>query len=179
MDPQALLSSVLPLENQVFSGGLGLAVLGLGLGVMRRGASTARMLARRHLLMTLEVTNKDVSYPWVLQWLNAHGRRTQHLSVSTAVEPNHYGQWFCVITRRPDVQVQTIFAARKLTSTPDKGITTVLLPAGGRKACSVTHSLPVVRCLGRFEAQFAHRWAGVGNAFKDPDVLFGIGPIAL
>ena len=100
-------------------------------------------------------------------------------SVSTAVEPNHYGQWFCVITRRPDVQVQTIFAARKLTSTPDKGITTVLLPAGGRKACSVTHSLPVVWCLGRFEAQFAHRWAGVGNAFKDPDVLFGIGPIAL
>merc|ERR1719181_1087802 len=53
--------------------------------VLRSGASAMRMLARRHLMVTLEVTSKDVSYPWVLQWLNAHGRASQHLSVRTDI----------------------------------------------------------------------------------------------
>ena len=78
--------ALLPLDNDLFSGGLGLAAMGLALQVARRSSTAASMLARRHLMMTLEVTSKDVTYPWVLQWLNAHGRRTQHLSVTTAVE---------------------------------------------------------------------------------------------
>ena len=75
-----------PLENELFSGGLGLAAMGVGLQFLRRSSTTLSMLARRHFMMTLEVTSKDVTYPWVLQWLNAHGRPTQHLSVTTAVE---------------------------------------------------------------------------------------------
>ena len=47
----------LPMDNQFFSGGLGLAALGLGMTVLRGGASTVRMLARRHLMVTLEVKN--------------------------------------------------------------------------------------------------------------------------
>ena len=45
----------LPMDNQFFSGGLGLAALGFGMTVLRAGASTLRMLARRHLMVTLEV----------------------------------------------------------------------------------------------------------------------------
>jgi chaperone BCS1 len=44
-------------------------------------------IARRNLLVTLEVTSKDRSYPWVLQWLSAQGKRTQHLSVETSLRP--------------------------------------------------------------------------------------------
>ena len=76
---------LLPLDNELFSGGLGLAAMGMALQVARRSSTAASMLARRHLMMTLEVTSGR-GVPWVLQWLNAHGRRTQHLSVTTAVE---------------------------------------------------------------------------------------------
>ncbi len=78
--------SLLPMDNQFFSGGIGLAALGVGLSAARKSVQTLKILARRHLLVTLEVTSKDASYPWVLQWLNAHGRRTQHLSVNTSLE---------------------------------------------------------------------------------------------
>jgi hypothetical protein len=37
------------------------------------------------LFMILQVTNKDVSFPWVLHWLTTQGRRSQHLSVNTAI----------------------------------------------------------------------------------------------
>jgi len=80
------LIKLLPLDNQFFSGGLGLAAMGVGLSFLRKSSATVNMLARRHFMMTLEVTSKDVTYPWVLNWLNAHGRRTQHLSVSTTLE---------------------------------------------------------------------------------------------
>ena len=60
---------------------------------MMRGASrSALTLAQRHLLVTLEVTSKDRSYPWVLQWLTAQSRDravgalSQHVSVDTIVQ---------------------------------------------------------------------------------------------
>ncbi|CAM9854646.1 unnamed protein product [Chrysoparadoxa australica] len=72
-------------SNPFFTGGLGLAVLGAAAGFARQGAGLAMMMARRHLIMTLEVTSKDQSYPWVLNWLSLEGRKSQHLSVNTAI----------------------------------------------------------------------------------------------
>ena len=86
MDSLPEIFKLLPLDNQFFSGGLGLAAMGVGLSFLRKSSATLNMLARRHLMMTLEVTSKDVTYPWVLNWLNAHGRRTQHLSVTSKIE---------------------------------------------------------------------------------------------
>ncbi len=43
-------------------------------------------MAKRYLLVTLEVTSKDRSYPWVLQWLAAQRFRNQHLSVETTLK---------------------------------------------------------------------------------------------
>jgi len=77
------LGSFLPVQNQFFTGGIGLAALGMAATAARGGMRTAAMLARRHLLMTLEVTSKDPSYPWILNWISSQGRRTQHLSVNT------------------------------------------------------------------------------------------------
>eukprot|EP01050_Picozoa_sp_SAG11_P002213 SAG11_NODE_108_length_16386_cov_20.828329_7_plen_202_part_00 len=79
------LSAALGMENQFFTGGLGLAALGAMAGAARGLSSAGMAMAKRHLLVTLEVTSKDTSYPWVLNWLGTHGRRPQHLSVNTLV----------------------------------------------------------------------------------------------
>ena len=65
--------SLLPTDNAFFSGGLGLGLIGAVAQLGRRGMSVVGLLARRHLLVTLEVTSKDVIYPLVLAWLNAQG----------------------------------------------------------------------------------------------------------
>eukprot|EP00940_MAST-03C_sp_MAST-3C-sp2_P000621 g621.t1 len=80
------LTSLVPTDNQFFTGGLGIAALGVAAGAARRLGGVATLMFRRHCMTTLEVTSKDLSYPWVLHWLNAQGRRTQHLSASTIVK---------------------------------------------------------------------------------------------
>ena len=56
-------------DNPYFSAGFALGVAGTGLAAARGAGRGALTLAQRHLLVTLEVTSKDKSYPWVLQWL--------------------------------------------------------------------------------------------------------------
>eukprot|EP01040_Poterioochromonas_malhamensis_P007923 gene7923-8563_t len=72
-------------DNVVFSGGFGLAVIAAGAQVFRSSYKVGIQLLKRNFLVTLEVTSKDRSYPWVLQWLAVKGTRTQHLSVETIV----------------------------------------------------------------------------------------------
>jgi chaperone BCS1 len=81
------LDKLLPTDNAVFSGGFGLALLAAGAQLLRTGTTVGMRMLRRNFLVTLEVTNKDRSYPWVLQWIANQGRRTQHLSVETVVKP--------------------------------------------------------------------------------------------
>jgi mitochondrial chaperone BCS1 len=82
------LFSSLSTDNPVFSGGFGLALLAGGAQLMRGGYQVGFRLIKRHFLVTLEVTSKDRSYPWVLQWLSMRGgARTQHLSVETSFKP--------------------------------------------------------------------------------------------
>lgn len=71
-------------ENPVFSGGFSLALVAVGAQALRSSYRTFFNIAKRNLLVTLEITSKDRSYPWVLQWLAAQGKnRPQHLSVDT------------------------------------------------------------------------------------------------
>jgi hypothetical protein len=75
--------------NPYFSAGFGLAIMGTGLALLRGAGKTAVTMAKRHLLITLEVTSKDRAYPWVLQWLTDQAQHTslgQHLSVQTVVK---------------------------------------------------------------------------------------------
>ena len=76
--------------NPYFSAGFGLAIMGTGLALLRGAGKTAVTMAKRHLLITLEVTSKDRAYPWVLQWLTLQAGRTkstvgQHISVQAAI----------------------------------------------------------------------------------------------
>ena len=85
------IKALLPVDNPIFSGGFGLAVLGIGTQILRKGSGIAMQMARKNLLVTLEVTSKDKSYPWVLQWLTMQGTRTQHLSVETTLQSSQAG----------------------------------------------------------------------------------------
>ena len=76
--------------NPYFSAGFGLGIMGAGLAAMRGMGKAALTLAKRHLLVTLEVTSKDRAYPWVLQWLTEQAQASssmgQHMSVETVVK---------------------------------------------------------------------------------------------
>jgi chaperone BCS1 len=77
-------------DNPYFSAGFGLGILGTSLALVRGAGRASASLAQRHLLVTLEVTSKDRSYPWVLNLLNAQAAlsgstMSQHLSVETIV----------------------------------------------------------------------------------------------
>lgn len=74
-------------NNPVFSGGFGLAVLAAGAQFLRVGSQVGVRMMRRHFLSTLEVTSKDKAYPWVLRWITLRGTKTQHLSVQTSYLP--------------------------------------------------------------------------------------------
>jgi len=72
-------------DNPIFSGGLSLAVVAAGAQFIRSGGRVAIEMIRKRVLVTLEITSKDKSYPWVLQWLYARGNMTRHLSVKTSL----------------------------------------------------------------------------------------------
>ncbi len=71
-------------DNPYFGAGFGLFSLGLAATAARKGAAVGMILFRRHCMTTVEVTCKDKSYPWLLQWISDKGaRETQHLSLDT------------------------------------------------------------------------------------------------
>jgi len=71
-------------DNQFFGAGFGLVGVGAFLAVARKGSQYGVALFQRYGLTTVEITSRDKSYQWLLQWINAQGRQTQHLSVQTA-----------------------------------------------------------------------------------------------
>jgi chaperone BCS1 len=57
--------------NPYFNAGFGLTLLAGGLALAKRTAIVGMQQLRRASTVTLEVTSKDQSYPWVLSWINA------------------------------------------------------------------------------------------------------------
>lgn len=74
-DPQTPLAaqSLLGLDalfnNPVFAGGIGLAGLGAAAAYGRRAVIGGAALLRRQMLVNVEISKRDPSYHWVLQWL--------------------------------------------------------------------------------------------------------------
>lgn len=58
------------LESPVFAGGLGLAALGSAAALGRRGAIHGARLLKRQLIVNVEISKRDPSFPWVLAWLS-------------------------------------------------------------------------------------------------------------
>lgn len=72
-DAVALPKSFLPLdtlfENPVFAGGVGLAGIGAAAAIARRSLIQGASLVKKRLLVDLEISKQDPSYPWILNWL--------------------------------------------------------------------------------------------------------------
>ena len=73
-------------DNPYFGAGFGLVGVGAGLAVLRGASQYGMMAFRRFCMITLEVPSKDKSYHWLLQWIAAHGSKTQHLSAETSFQ---------------------------------------------------------------------------------------------
>jgi len=80
-------------DNQMFGAGFGLFSVGLAATFARKGFQVGMVVFRRHYMTTVEVTCKDKSYPWVLEWIAKKGaRKTQHLSVDTSFVESEGGR---------------------------------------------------------------------------------------
>ncbi|CUA73136.1 Mitochondrial chaperone BCS1 [Saccharomyces cerevisiae S288c] [Rhizoctonia solani] len=67
--------------NPYFSAGFGLMGVGVGLTVLRRGATILSTLAQRRLLVSLEIPIRDHSHAWFLEWM-AHQAKNRTLQAS-------------------------------------------------------------------------------------------------
>jgi len=52
---------------------------------------SAVMLAQKHLTVSLEIPSRDRAYQWVLQWISANAKHTQHLGVETTFKQDQAG----------------------------------------------------------------------------------------
>lgn len=66
----ALLSPDALFGNPLFAGGMGLAGLGAAAAFGRRLAISGAGMLRRRMLVNVEISRRDPSYPWVLAWLS-------------------------------------------------------------------------------------------------------------
>ncbi|KAG0150280.1 hypothetical protein CROQUDRAFT_211485 [Cronartium quercuum f. sp. fusiforme G11] len=74
-------------QNPYFSAGFGLMGLGVGLTALRRSSTLLATLAQRRLLVTLEISSKDRSYLWFLNWMSQQARSrtsTNQLAAETS-----------------------------------------------------------------------------------------------
>ncbi|GFR88321.1 mitochondrial chaperone BCS1 [Elysia marginata] len=79
-------------DNPYFGAGAGLFGIGILAAAGRKSLQGASILFRRHCMITMEVTSRDKSYHWLLQWITKYGTRTQHLSVETEFQQTAAGQ---------------------------------------------------------------------------------------
>ncbi|KAH6573091.1 hypothetical protein BASA50_000250 [Batrachochytrium salamandrivorans] len=68
--------------NPYFSAGFGLIGVTAGLALLRTGTMHGITMARRRLLVSLEIPSKDHSYAWFLQWMTANTARNMASATS-------------------------------------------------------------------------------------------------
>ncbi len=61
-------------DNPYFGAGFGILGLGVVATTTRKASQLGLVYLRRHYMTTLEVTCRDKSYPWLLQWITTKGR---------------------------------------------------------------------------------------------------------
>ncbi len=73
-------------DNPYFGAGFGIIGVGTGMAFLRKGGQFAMIAFRRHFMVTLEVTSRDKSYEWLLQWISRKASHTRHLSAETTFQ---------------------------------------------------------------------------------------------
>ncbi|KAG0649651.1 chaperone BCS1 [Hyphodiscus hymeniophilus] len=91
-DPTKTAKPFLPLdtlfENPVFAGGIGLAGLGVAAQIGRKSVIRGASLIKQRLLVNLEISKQDPSYPWILQWL-ARPRASNSIITNSLTRIHH------------------------------------------------------------------------------------------
>ncbi|KAJ6115587.1 hypothetical protein N7523_006004 [Penicillium sp. IBT 18751x] len=72
-------------SNPLFTAGFGLAGLGAGLTFAQRGIRHGAALLRRRMLVDVEISIKDDSYPWFLHWMTLY-QQSQLTATRAAAE---------------------------------------------------------------------------------------------
>lgn len=96
-------------SNPYFSAGFGLMALGVGAQVLRRSAVQAATIAQRRLLVSLEISSKDPSYLWFLQWMSHQSARQAAL----AEQPLRGIEGLASRIRSHELAVETKYEQRK------------------------------------------------------------------
>lgn len=89
--------------NPYLEAGFGMVGLGVALAGGRQALSIGITLFKRHRMMTLEITHRDPSYRWVLNWLMHHHKDALHLSALTQFRQRHSGHFTSSIEFVPSV----------------------------------------------------------------------------
>ncbi|KAL4980735.1 BCS1 N terminal-domain-containing protein [Aspergillus desertorum] len=71
-------------SNPFFTAGFGLAGLGVGARLAQQGLRRGADLIRRRMLIDVEITHKDDSYPWFLNWMTQYQQSQLSASRSQA-----------------------------------------------------------------------------------------------
>lgn len=86
-----------------------LQALGVGAQVLRRSAVQAANIAQRRLLVSLEISSKDPSYLWFLQWMSSQSARQAAL----ANQPLRGFEGLASRIRSHELAVETKYEQRK------------------------------------------------------------------
>lgn len=82
-------------NNPYFSAGFGLIGVTAGLTLLKNGMKYGLMFAERRVLVKMEITSKDPSYNWFLQWMGENTKRHAHeLAVETSFTRRDNGSSF-------------------------------------------------------------------------------------
>ncbi|PYI02271.1 hypothetical protein BO78DRAFT_400672 [Aspergillus sclerotiicarbonarius CBS 121057] len=71
-------------NNPFFTAGFGLAGLGAGLSLAQKGVRHGAALLRRRMLVDVEISIKDDSYPWFLHWMTLYQQSQLHSARSAS-----------------------------------------------------------------------------------------------
>ncbi|KXT01837.1 hypothetical protein AC579_9405 [Pseudocercospora musae] len=84
------------LSNPFFTAGFGLAGLGAAARYGSRALSSAASLIKHRMLVDVEITRHDKSYPWILDWMT----RQYHTQLAPPAHPSRLGIVESLIRRR-------------------------------------------------------------------------------
>lgn len=83
--------------------------MGVGLTFLRRSAVQAATIAQRRLLVSLEISSKDPSYLWFLQWMSQQAAR----QAAIASEPLRGMEGLASRIRSHELAVETKYEQRQ------------------------------------------------------------------
>src|SRR3989338_8992249 len=93
--------NILDLNNPYFNAGFGLIGVAAALAVGRQAIRVGWQLAKRKMLLTLEASSRDVSFPWLLQWVARQHADAHHVAVTTQFRQADSGQLSTVFDLGP------------------------------------------------------------------------------